>query len=75
MKIRPANQAHARHLASAIDSLVAAKCHAVLAGCPSLAKKIRSALKSADGARRHLDHRLLRTNSDGSSRHYLEIAR
>lgn len=29
--------------------------------CPQLAKKIRSAIKSCDGARRHMEHRIRRT--------------
>lgn len=47
-----------QHLESAKRHLVFALAHARAANCGSFAAKIRSALKSWDGARRHLDRRI-----------------
>ncbi len=60
--IRPAKIRHQHHLNIAIERLKDARDLAIDSGCPRLAKKIRSALKSADGARRHLEHRMRRTS-------------
>jgi hypothetical protein len=59
MKLRPGNNYQRHELNRAITFLKLARDAAKDAGCPSLLKKIRSGLKSADGARRHFDRRLM----------------
>ncbi len=44
-------------LASALSYLKDAREEAIFADCPSLLKKIRSAIKSAEGAKRHMERR------------------
>lgn len=54
-KLRETTYDDLRLIERAIESLRWAKTDAVEASCPALAKKIASALKSADGALRHAD--------------------
>lgn len=56
-------------IGDAIEALKLARDKARYADCPQLLKAIRKALKSADGARRHVDRRL------GSGREFLESQR
>lgn len=58
MKLRPAENHHRILIDGAINRLKEARDAAAEAGAVNLARKIRSALASADGARRHLDRRL-----------------
>jgi hypothetical protein len=48
----------AANLQHCIDSLTNALVQAKFAGCPRLADKIRSAIKSAGGAQRHMERRI-----------------
>jgi len=57
MKISPATPRQERELAEAIATLKRARAAAAGAGCPALLRSIRGALKSADGARRHMGRR------------------
>lgn len=59
--IRPATANDAATVASATDKLREARDLLRLAGAPRAAKAVATALKSAHGARRHLDHRLRRS--------------
>jgi hypothetical protein len=56
--IRPAKPDHGVHLDQVMRCLKAARHHATLAECPATARKIRSAIKSAEGAKRHLARRI-----------------
>lgn len=58
MKLRKANHTDRLLLSGMIDHLKIARRAAMEAGCPNVAKKIKSALASADGAKRHLERRL-----------------
>lgn len=58
MKLRPATVADAQTLKNAIIALKAARTLAKSADCPKLTAKIRSALKSAGGAWRHIERRI-----------------
>jgi len=53
-KLAPVNITQPASLERAIENLRMARAHARNAGAPRLLAKINSALKSADGARRHL---------------------
>lgn len=64
MKLRPATNYQRHDLARALSFLKLAREAAKDADCPSLVRKIRSSLKSADGARRHLDRRLMHSTRD-----------
>jgi hypothetical protein len=55
------------HLEQVILSLKVARHHAGLARCPATLRKIRSALKSAEGAKRHLAQRPAALPSPGRS--------
>ena len=56
--LRPATLETGLHLENMVLCLQAARQHARAAGCPATLRKIRSALKSAEGARRHLGRRI-----------------
>lgn len=60
-KIQPATPHERDSLDNAIRYLKSARDQATDAGCPKVATKIKSALKSADGARRHMERRLMHT--------------
>lgn len=57
-KVRPATQRQGVDLAIVLERLRDARDLAKQAECPSTLKKIRSALKSAEGAQRHMTRRL-----------------
>ena len=57
-RLRPPPVMAEHDLGCAIGALHLARDHAIAADCPALAGAIRRALKSADGARRHLDRRI-----------------
>jgi hypothetical protein len=56
--IRPATPDDKAHLDQVMRCLKAARHHARLAACPATLRKIASAIKSAEGARRHLARRI-----------------
>lgn len=60
MKLRPIHPGALRQIASAIDHLAAARDLLAAAQCPRATRRVRQALKSADGARRHSHRRLSR---------------
>ncbi len=60
MKMRPATLRQMIALEHAIHALELARASAALADSPKLLGRIRSALKSAGGADRHMQHRLRR---------------
>jgi len=60
MKLRPATFSDAQNLEDAIIALKRARNLSKSAGCPKLTAKIRSALKSAGGAWRHIERRIRR---------------
>ena len=53
-RIRPATPDGGAHLEQVMLCLKVARHHAKLAECPRVLKKVRSALASAEGAKRHL---------------------
>jgi hypothetical protein len=55
--IRPAKPDDGVHLQQVVLYLKVARHHARPAGCPATLRKILSAIKSAEGAQRHLAHR------------------
>lgn len=57
-KVRPASQRQAVDLMVVLERLRDARDHAKRADCPSTLRRIRSALKSAEGAQRHMARRL-----------------
>jgi predicted nucleic acid-binding Zn-ribbon protein len=57
-RIRPATQRQSIDLQIVVARLKDAREYAKRSGCPSTLKKIRSALKSAEGAQRHMIRRL-----------------
>ena len=61
--IRPATERQSIALQIAIERLRDARDHAMHADCPLTLKKVRAALKSAEGARRHMARRLLEGRS------------
>ncbi len=61
MKLRPAQPDDRNRLDAAIQYLKEARDLSSDAGCPKVATKIKSALKSADGARRHMERRVMNT--------------
>lgn len=56
--LRPATPAAHAHLKTTLTALRTARASAAKAECPQTLKKIRSALKSAEGAERHMTRRL-----------------
>ena len=58
------------HLENMMLCLQAARRHARAAGCPATLRKIRSALKSAEGARRHLARRIEAGNGNAAPSEY-----
>lgn len=52
-KIRKTENRHIEMIEQALACLAAAREYLKLAECPATLKKVRSAIKSADGARRH----------------------
>ena len=58
MKLRPAHVGQQRDLEHALDCLKSAREYAKSAGCPLLVRKVRSAIKSAGGAGRHMRRRM-----------------
>jgi hypothetical protein len=61
MIIKPATPRQHRRLKDAIEYLREARKCLADAECPLSLKKVRSALKSAEGAERHMRHRRRRT--------------
>lgn len=59
-RIRPASADDARNVAIALDHLRAARALLRQAGAPRAARAARRALSSAEGAARHVAHRLHR---------------
>lgn len=57
-RVRPATMRQSIDLQLVIAQLKDARDHARRADCPSTTRKIRSALKSAEGAQRHMARRL-----------------
>lgn len=55
---RHANRRHEVALSFALQYLKAARDSAKRADCPALLRKIRSAIKSAGGAQRHMSRRI-----------------
>ena len=56
--LRPATLQTGLHVENLVLCLQAARQHALQAGCPATLRKVLSAIKSAEGARRHLARRL-----------------
>jgi len=56
--MRPAMPEDNVHVEQVVLCLRVARHHARLAGCPATLSKLQSAIKSADGAKRHLARRL-----------------
>ena len=56
--IRPAKPDDGVHLEQVVLCLKVARHHAKIAECPATLRKIRSAIKSAEGAKRHLTMRI-----------------
>ena len=59
--MRDGSSATKSNVALAISHLKAARTALREADCPRTLAKVRAAIKSADGARRHADHRTART--------------
>lgn len=59
--IRSATRAHVYLVGQAIDMLRTAAEYLTTARCPKAAAKVRRAISSAEGARRHVAHRYQRT--------------
>ena len=59
--IRPAVPEDGARVEQVVLCLKEARHHARLAGCPATLRKLQSALKSAEGAKRHLARRLSRS--------------
>jgi hypothetical protein len=57
--IRPAKPDDGVHLEQVVLCLKVARHHAKIAECPATLRKIRSAIKSAEGAQRHLVTRIV----------------
>lgn len=64
--LRPATQQQREAISWSIDHLKAALTNARIADSPRLEEKILSALKSADGASRHLQRRLSNSTPNGN---------
>ncbi len=62
-RIRPAMPADLKRTNQAIDHLRAARDVLRQAGCPRAAAATMRALASAEGARRHVDHRITRSRT------------
>jgi hypothetical protein len=60
--IKPATNDNAICLANAIKALKGAREWMQAADCPKAMEALRDALKSAEGAQRHMRHRLRRTD-------------
>ena len=60
-KIQPANRTTELKLHYAITALKEARSFLKFARCPKVLERVRLALTSADGARRHMEHRMRRT--------------
>jgi hypothetical protein len=56
--LQPATPEDAAHVEQVVLCLRVARHHARLAGCTATLSKIRRALKSAEGARRHVARRI-----------------
>lgn len=65
MKLRPATPTDRIALDNAITHLKIARNDAAQSGCPKVANKIKTALKSADGAKRHMERRLMHSDAPG----------
>lgn len=65
MKIKPANELHAHCLQNAIDALIIARAQLHVAQCPKALDAVRRALKSAEGAQRHMLRRLMPRSAEG----------
>ena len=63
MKIRGYKFSQQVCLAFAMSQLKAARDAARIADCPKLVRKIKSAIASAGGAQRHMDHRQRRAKT------------
>lgn len=62
-RVRPATNRQAIALDLAIARLQDARAEALAADCPATVRKIRAALKSAEGAKRHMARRLVEAGS------------
>ena len=60
-QIAPATQDQANHLEAALDYLRKARPWLRGARCPKTLAKLESTIKSAEGARRHMSHRIRRS--------------
>ncbi|SKA40570.1 hypothetical protein SAMN02745126_06380 [Enhydrobacter aerosaccus] len=65
--IRSAPVEGAKLIAQAIDDLRRARAVLVQTASPKAAAAVRRALRSAEGARRHMDHRVARSGERGAS--------
>jgi hypothetical protein len=63
-QIRRGTETQVDQILVAIDALRIALRELKGADCPKTAIKVRAALKSADGARRHLEHRVRRSSDE-----------
>lgn len=61
MKLRPATREQLAAARSAYEHLQCALRDCRTADCPQLAPRIQAALRSADGARRHIERRVMRS--------------
>lgn len=57
-KLRPATDTQAAHIDWAIERLRMAVADLKVADCPKTLAKVRAALKSAEGAQRHMRRRI-----------------
>ena len=62
MPIQPAGARERKSIEAAISHLKQARDALKDAQCPNALKRVRGALTSAQGARRHVEHRVARTN-------------
>lgn len=70
--ISPATPKAVTALRNAILHLKIARAELVRANCPKTLRRVRLCLTSAQGAGRHIDHRLSRTNGDGTTWNYTD---
>lgn len=55
--LRPATAAHVAHVERALEYLAAARTHLAEADCPQALERVRSCIKSTEGALRHIERR------------------
>lgn len=73
--MKPITPMQVANVMQAIECLRAARDLLKSANCKNTIARVRLAITSAGGALRHAEHRRARTNSDGTSRHYMEESR